>query len=98
MKAKPQTMSSKHDYLYGYVWEALQVDPVPVQVVDGVAPVILDVPAEGGETHADIKPRQRHPANVSRHVGQHGGIHHGQVVQVPAALEVFLQGRHHRAS
>ena len=27
-----------------------------MQVIDGVAPVILNVPAETGETHADIAP------------------------------------------
>ena len=30
--------------------------PSPVQVVDGVAPVVLNVPAETGETHAHIQP------------------------------------------
>lgn len=64
-----------------------------MQVVYRVAPVILDVPAKGGEAHADVKPRQRHAANVGRHMSEHGTIHHGQVVQVPATLEVFLQGR-----
>lgn len=71
-------------------WEVLQADPVPVQVVYGIAPVILNVPAERGEAHAHVKPWQCHPANVGRHVSQHGTIHHGQVVEVPATLEVFL--------
>lgn len=31
------------------------VSPV-VHVVDGVAVVVLDVPAEGGEQHTDVKP------------------------------------------
>lgn len=29
---------------------------IPVEVVDGVAPVVLNVPAETGETHANIQP------------------------------------------
>jgi len=29
----------------------------PVQVVDGVAPVVLVVPTEAGETHAHVAPR-----------------------------------------
>lgn len=62
-----------------------------MQVVDGVAPVILNVPAEGGEAHADIKPRQRHPTDVSCYVSQNRRVHHRQVVQVPATFEVFLQ-------
>lgn len=67
---------------------------VPVQVVDGVAPVILDVPAEGGKAHAHIKPRQRHPTDVSRYVSQHRRVHHCQVVEVPATFEVFLPEGH----
>lgn len=62
-----------------------------MEVVDGVTPVILDVPAEGGEAHANIKPGQRHAADVSCHMSQNRRVHHRQVVEVPAALEVFLQ-------
>lgn len=63
-----------------------------MKVVDGVAPVVLDVPTEGGEAHAHVKPRQGHAADVRRHVGEDGRIHHGHVVEVPPAPEVFLQG------
>ena len=30
---------------------------LPVQIVDGVAPVVLCVPAKTGETHAHVAPR-----------------------------------------
>jgi len=68
---------------------------VPVQVVDGVAPVILNVPAKGGEAHANIKPRKCHPTDVSCYMSQNRWVHHGQVVEVPATFEVFLQEEGH---
>lgn len=66
-----------------------------MQVVDGVAPMILNVPAEGGEAHANIKPGQRHPTDVSRYMSQYRRFHHRQVVEVPATLKVFLQDIRH---
>ena len=66
-----------------------------MQEVDGVAPVVLDVPAEGGEAHAHVQPGQLHAADVGRDVGQHRGVQHGHVVQVPAAGEVGLRGGTH---
>ena len=68
---------------------------VPVQVVDGVAPVVLDVPAEGGEAHAHVEPGQRHAADVGGDMSQHRRVHHRHVVEVPATLEVFLTARKH---
>ena len=67
---------------------------LPVEVVDGVAPVVLDVPAEGGEAHAHIQPGQLHATDVGCNVSQHGGIQHRHVVQVPAAAQVMLQVTH----
>lgn len=32
----------------------------PVKEIDGVAPVVLDVPAERGETHAHVQPGHLH--------------------------------------
>jgi len=61
-----------------------------VQVVDGVAPVILNVPAESREHHADIKPRHLHPRDVSINVAQERLLQHGHHIQVPAAAGVFL--------
>lgn len=46
--------------------------PSPVQVVDGVAPVVFNVPAETGEAHAHIQPWnlwERHTQTIaSTHV------------------------------
>ncbi len=92
-KPPDQTLALIKQNLWGN--RALGTFLVPVQVVDGVTPVILDVPAEGREAHADIKPRQRHSTDVSCHMSQYRGVHHRQVVQVPATLEVFLQDRRH---
>lgn len=33
---------------------------LPMQEVDGVAPVVLDVPAEGGEAHPHVEPGHLH--------------------------------------
>lgn len=43
----------------------------PVMVVDGIEHVILDVPAEAGEHHANVHPRHDHPRNVLLYVTQH---------------------------
>lgn len=64
---------------------------VPVKVIYGVAPVVFDVPAEGGEAHAHIQPRQLHSADVGRNVSEHGAIQDRHVVQVPAAAQVVLR-------
>lgn len=64
-----------------------------MQVVDGVAPVVLDVPAEGGEAHAHVQPGQFHAADVGSDVREDGLLHHRHVVQIPAAVEIFLKAR-----
>ena len=56
----------------------------PVQEVDGVAPVVLNVPAERGETHAHIKPGYLHARDVHIDVGEHRLLQHWHVVEVPA--------------
>lgn len=43
---------------------------VPVQVVDGVAPVIFNVPAESWEHHAHVEPWHLHPRDVSINMAQ----------------------------
>lgn len=55
-----------------------------MQEVDGVAPVVLDVPAEGGETHAHIEPGHLHTRDVHIDVSEHRLLQHRHVVQVPA--------------
>lgn len=42
-----------------------------MQVVDGVAPVVLNVPAERREAHAHIEPWQGHAADICGDVGKH---------------------------
>eukprot|EP00976_Prorocentrum_cordatum_P039073 794779-Prorocentrum_minimum.AAC.4 len=72
----------------------------PVAVVDGVEHVVLHVPAEGGEEHAHIHPRDHNPGDVhvradgvrallhgAPHVPQERGVvapAERDVVQVPA--------------
>lgn len=56
----------------------------PVQEVDGVAPVVLNVPAEGGETHPHIEPGHLHTRDVYVDVGEHGLLQHGHVIQIPS--------------
>ena len=62
----------------------------PVQVVDGVAPVVLNVPAEAGEAHAHVRPRHLHPGDVCVHVAQHRPLDVREVVQVPARHRILL--------
>ena len=64
-----------------------------MQVVNGVAPVILNVPAESWEHHTDVKPGHLHPRDVSIDVTQQGLLQHGHHVQVPATAGVFLNDR-----
>ncbi len=66
-----------------------------MQVVDGVAPVVLDVPAEGREAHAHVEPGQLHAADVPADVRQHRLLQHRHVVQVPARARVLLCTPHH---
>ena len=55
-----------------------------MQVVNGVTPVVLNVPTETGEAHAHIAPGHLHARNVSVDVAQHGLFQAGKVVQVPS--------------
>lgn len=64
-----------------------------MKIVYGVAPVVLDVPAERGEAHAHVQPGDLHPTDVSCNVSQHGGIEDWHVVQIPAAAQVMLRVR-----
>lgn len=64
---------------------------LPMQVVNGVAPVVFDMPAERGEAHAHIQPGQGHATYIRCDMGQHGRIHHRHVIKVPPTPQVFLQ-------
>lgn len=63
---------------------------LPMEIVDGVAPVILNMPAEAREAHAHISPGHLHPRYISVHVTQHRPLGIGKVVQVPAGVGIVL--------
>ena len=48
----------------------------PMQIIDGVTPMVLDVPAKGGEAHAHVAPRDLHAADVAADVAQDGSFQH----------------------
>lgn len=54
-----------------------------MQEIDGVTPVVLNVPAEGGKTHSHIEPRYLHARYVYINVGKHRLLQHWHVVEVP---------------
>ena len=63
----------------------------PVLIVDRVGIVILVVPAEGREHHADVDPRHRHAADLRLDVPQQRVAPDRQVVEVPPAPRVRVQ-------
>lgn len=64
--------------------------PVPVQVIDGVAPVVLNMPAEGRKHHSHIKPGDLHPRDVSIDVAKEGLLQQRHHIQVPATAGIIL--------
>lgn len=64
----------------------------PVEVVNGITPVILNVPAKGWEDHAYIEPGHLHARDVCIDVAQYGLLQHWHHVQVPATGSVLLSG------
>jgi len=58
-----------------------------MEVVDGRGPVILCVPAEGREAHADVQPGDLHARNVHVDAAQDRVGDDRQVVQVPIGLK-----------
>ena len=62
----------------------------PVHVIDGVAPMILDVPTKGGEAHADVAPGHLHPADVAANVAQDRSLQHRKDVEIPSRIRVFF--------
>lgn len=62
----------------------------PVEEVDGVTPVVLNVPAEWGETHAYIEPGHLHARDVHIDVGEDWLLQHWHVIQVPAGVGILL--------
>lgn len=64
----------------------------PVQEINRVTPVVLDVPAERGKTHPHVEPGYLHAWYVHVDVSEDGLLQNRQVVQVPARVGVFLTG------
>ena len=62
----------------------------PVHVVDAVAPVVLVVPAEATEAHANVAPRYLHAGDVGVDVFEYRLLQHRQHVQVPPGSDVLL--------
>lgn len=62
-----------------------------MKVVDGIAPVILNVPAERREAHPHIKPGHLHARNISIDVSKDRLFQYGHIVEVPARKGIFLQ-------
>lgn len=61
-----------------------------MQIVNGIAPVVLNVPAETGEAHAHVAPGHFHPRDVSINVAQDRLLQHRQVIQVPTRRYILL--------
>lgn len=70
-----QQLAEEHVCLIYHVkWVSFNVKSasgLPMQIVDGIAPVVLNVPAERGEAHAHVEPRQSHATDISSDMGQH---------------------------
>ena len=64
--------------------------PIPVQVIDRVAPVILNMPAEGRKHHSHIKPGNLHARDVSINVAKKGLLQQRHHIQVPATAGIVL--------
>lgn len=63
---------------------------LPMKVVDGIAPMILNVPAERGETHPHIKPGHLHARNISIDMSEDRLLQYRHIVEVPARKGIFL--------
>lgn len=61
-----------------------------MKVVDGIAPVILNVPAERGKAHSHIKPRNLHSRNISIDVSKDRLFQYGHIVEIPARKGILL--------
>lgn len=64
-----------------------------MEVVDGVTPVILNMPAKGREDHAYVEPGHLHAGDVCVDVAQHGLLQHRHHVQVPTTGGILLWGQ-----
>ena len=62
----------------------------PVVIVHRVHVVVLVVPTEGAEHHAEVQPRHVHAVDVRLNVPQHAAVGARHVVRVPVGLRVVL--------
>ena len=60
----------------------------PVQVVDGITPVILNMPTETRKAHPHIRPWHFHPRNICINIAEHRSSKVGHIVQVPSRLGI----------
>lgn len=61
-----------------------------MQVVNGVTPVILNMPAKGWEDHAHIEPGYLHARYICIDVAQYRLLQYRHHVQVPTTLSILL--------
>lgn len=52
----------------------------PMQIVNGIAPVVFYMPTKWGEAHSYVQPGQFHPTDVCSDVSKHRLLHHRHVV------------------
>lgn len=71
---------------------ASQAPCSPMEVVNGVTPVILNMPAKGWEDHAHIEPGHLHAGNICIDVAQYGLLQHWHHIQVPTTGGILLSG------
>ena len=76
--------------LAGYAVPVLALSPV--QKVDAIAPVVLVVPTERAEAHADVEPGHDHAADVGVDVLEDAALQDGQIVQIPRMVDVLEIG------
>ncbi len=62
---------------------------LPVKVIDGIAPMVLNVPAEARETHAHVQPGNLHGQGGG---GGGGGEKREGVCDEEASISLICQG------
>ena len=65
----------------------------PVEVVNGVTPVILNMPTKGREDHAHIEPGHLHARDICIDVAQYRLFQHWHHIQVPTTRSILLIGQ-----
>lgn len=52
--------------------------------------MVFNMPTEARETHSNISPGHFHPRDISIHIGEHGALDTGQIVEIPARESIHL--------